>query len=606
MKDTFQKWRADPQAMGRASLLRAKTAIPRYIPIVAWLPKYERGSLPVDLIGGLTVWGTSVPTALAYASLAGVPAQAGLYTAMMALLAYAIFGTSRHLKVTASSTMAVMSAAVVAPLAAGDAATYAELSAMLALVIGVMLLLAGAIRLGFIADFLSKPIVTGFVFGLALVIMIGQAPKLFGVPGGSGNFFQQATLLIMNLDETNPYTLAISIASFALVFALRRWVPKIPAGLVLLVVSILVTTYLNLSEKGVSIVGPIPTGLPQFGLPQASLSDITFLIAGGAGMVFLAVGESLGTARAYAAKYKYHLDADQELLALGASNLATSISQGFAVDASLSTTATAENAGAKTQLSSLVTSGMLLLTVLLLAPFFTNLPNAVLGVLVIISVLGLLDVSEFRRYWNGKRTDFAVAVTALIGVITSDVLTGLIIAVLLALVMVIYRASRPYIAILGKVPGMRGAYGDIGRHPENETIPRLIIFRMDAPMFYFNANVADKQIRERVNKSEPRPIAILIDLAASGDLDIVSADMLRDLVKDFRDENIEVLFCQVRGAVRDRLRRNGVMEAIGEERVFLSVDAAVKDFSERYPPSADAAPEANTVTLSAQAPPNTQ
>lgn len=586
--------------------MRIKSAIPRYIPIVAWLPKYERANLPVDLIGGLTVWGTTVPTALAYAGLAGVPAQAGLYTAMMALLAYAIFGTSRHLKVTASSTMAVMSAAVVAPLAGGDAATFAALSAMLALVIGVMLLIAGAIRLGFIADFLSKPIVTGFVFGLALVIAVGQAPKLFGIPGSSGNFFQQAFSLVANLSATNPYTLAISIASFILVFAVRRWVPMIPAGLVLLVVSILITSYLNLSEKGVAIVGSIPTGLPQFGLPHASIFDIPFLIAGGAGMVFLAVGESLGTARAYAAKYKYHIDADQELFALGASNLATSFSQGFTVDASLSTTATSENAGAKTQLSSLVTSGMLLLTVLLLAPFFTNLPNAVLGVLVIVSVIGLLDVGEFRRYWNGKRTDFVIALTALIGVITSDVLTGLIIAVLLALVMVIYRASRPYIAILGKVPGVRGAYGDIGRHPENSTIPRLIIFRMDAPMFYFNANVADKQIRERVNKSDPRPLAILIDLAASGDLDIVSTDMLRDLIKDFRDENIEVLFCQVRGAVRDRLRKIGVMQEIGERRIFSSVDAAVNDFSERHPPSADAAPEENTVTLSDQALPNMQ
>lgn len=581
-KARLSRWRSNPAGLADTVLVRTKHAIPRYVPIVEWLPHYDRGLLQPDLIGGLTVWGTTVPTALAYAGLAGLPVQAGLYTAMMALAAYAIFGTTRHLKVTASSTMAIMSAALIAPLAAGDAATFAVLSAALAMVIGVMLVIAGVIRLGFIADFLSKPIVTGFVFGLALTIAVGQAPKLFGVPGGSGNFFEQLWSLLMNLPETNPYTLAISIMSFALIFVLRQRVPKIPAGLVVLVFGILVTDYFNLADKGVSVIGTIPTGLPQFGIPRVSLSQLTFLLAGAAGMVFLAVGESLGTARSYAAKYRYHIDPDQELIALGAANLAASVSQGFALDASLSTTATAENAGARTQLSSLVTSGMLLLTVLFLAPFFTNLPNAVLATLVIVSVIGLLDVSEFQRYYRGRRTDFVIAMAALLGVIFSDVQTGLLIAVLLALVMVIYRASRPYIAILGKVPGVAGGYGDVARHSTNTTIPGLIIFRMEAPLFYFNASVADKQIRDQVSKSKPPPKAILIDLSASGDLDIVSTDMLRDLVKDMGEAGVEVLFCQVRGKVRDRLRQTGVMEHIGEGHVFISVDAAVHDFTERY------------------------
>jgi len=581
MRTRIAQWRSDPAGQGRAALAQARNAFPRFVPVVEWLPCYDRKLLPLDLIAGLTVWGTSVPTALAYAGLAGLPAQAGLYTAMMALLVYAIFGTSRHMKVTTSSTMAVMSAAIIAPLAGGDAAAYAALSAMLALIIGIMLLAAGIIRLGFIADFLSKPIVTGFVFGLAMVIIIGQAPKLFGVPSASGNFFQQLFALLFNLEQTNPYTLAVSIGSFVLIFALRRWLPRIPAGLVLLLVAIVASTVLDLAAKGVAIIGAIPTGLPQFGFPSVSLFTLPFLIAGAGGMVFLAVGESLGTARAYAAKHRYQIDADQELLAMGAANIATSFSQGFTVDASLSTTATAENAGNQTQLASLVTAGMLLLTVLFLAPFFTNLPNAVLGALVIVSVLGLLDVAEFRRYRASRRTDFYIALVTLLGVITSDVQTGLIIAVLLSLVMVIYRASRPYIAILGKVPGDAGAYSDMVRHPENQPVPGLIIFRMDAPLFYFNASVADKQIRDLVRKTQPPPKAVLLDLAASGDLDIVSSDMLFDLVKDLREQGIEVLFSQVRGSVRDRMRKTGLMSAIGEGRVFSSVDAAAQNLLRR-------------------------
>ena len=585
MKSKYLEFRQDPQAFARKALVRGKTALPNYFPILVWLPKYEVDKIRFDLIGGLTVWGMTVPTALAYAVMAGVPAQAGLYAAMAALFAYTIFGTSRHMKVTASSTMAIMSASVVATLAGGDPVAFAQLTAMLALIIGVMLLVAGIIRLGFIADFLSKPVVTGFVFGLALVIAVGQAPKLFGVPSSSGNFFEQAWSLLANLDQTNPYTLAISIFSIVLLILIKKFLPKIPSGLVVLAVSILVTTALDLAAKGVSIVGEIPTGLPEFGFPQVDLAAIPFLIAGAAGIVFLAVGESLGTARAYASKYHYPIDQDQELIALGAANFATSISQGFAVDASLSTTATSENSGARTQLSSLVTSGMLLLTILFLAPLFTNLPNAVLGALVITSVTGLLDLTDFRRYWHARRTDLIIAVTALIGVITTDVLTGMMLAVLLSVIMVIYRASRPYIAILGRLPGARGTYGDIGRHPENTTIPGLVIFRLDAPLYFFNSSVADKQIRDYVKKTVPPPQAILIDLGASADLDIVSSDMLNELVGDMRADGIEVLFSQVRGAVRDRLRKTGAMDTIGENSIFLSVDAAVEEFSARHPES---------------------
>lgn len=572
---------------------RVRAAIPRYIPIVKWLSSYPKAQLRGDVIAGLTVWGVGIPTAMAYAGIAGVPPEAGLYTALAALTIYAIFSSSRHVKVTASSTMAVMSAAVVAPLAGGDAAAYWALTSGLALTVGVMLLLAGIIHLGFIADFLSKPVVTGFVFGLAITILVGQLPKLFGVPAGSGNVFQQVAQLVKELDQANLYTMAVSALAFAMIFLVRRFLPQVPSGLAALVFGIVFSALLNLQSFGVSVVGPIPTGIPQFGFPPITFDQLPFLIAGAGGIVFLAVGESLGSARAFAAKHHYAIDADQELIAMGMANMGTGLSQGMTADASLSMSATGETAGSKTQLTGLVAGGLVLLTVLFLARLFAPLPNAVLGAIVIASVVGLMDFPELRRYRKGRRTDFVLALVALFGVVASDVLTGLAIAVLLSLMIVLYRASRPYMAQLGRVPGQRAAYGDLSRHPNYEKIEGLIIFRVDAPLFFANANVADKEIRASIATHDPTPNAIIIDLGATSDLDIASIDMLKELVGDLRSINIQVLFAQVRGAARDRMRRTGFMKAIGEENIFLSVEAAVEHYLE---------PRANSARLVEPAP----
>jgi SulP family sulfate permease len=553
----------------------------RYVPITAWLPAYPRDFLRSDLISGVTVWAVMVPVAMAYAEMAGLPPQFGLYTAFAALLGYAIFGTSRQLKVTTSSTMAVMSAAVVVVMAAGDPARYAALSAALALTVGVILLLGGIARLGFISDFLSKSVVTGFVFGLALVIAIGQLPKLLGLPSGQGDFFEQCYQLITNLSQVQPYTLLVGVSALVVIFLVKRFFPRLPAGLIALVLGILAVSIFNLDQYGVSIVGTIPTGLPTPGLPQVSLGDLPYLLTGALGIVFLAVGESLGSARAFAAKHRYEIYPDQELIALGAANLSAGLFRGFTVDASLSSTATADEAGAGTQLSSIVTAVLIIVTLLVLAPLFYNLPNAVLGAIVIASVIGLMDVAELKRFYGSNRVDFLLAMVAMFGVLTTDVLTGLLIAVFLSLLIVLYRASRPYVAVLGKVPGQVATYGDVARHPENAQVPGLLIVRLDAPLYFLNANVARGQILDLVAASQPRPRAILFDLGASADLDIASLDMLKNLVRELGEDTVDVLLAQVRGRVRDRLRKAGVMAEIGENRIYLSVPAAVDDFEQR-------------------------
>jgi high affinity sulfate transporter 1 len=583
------------RAIGRVQARQVWARVSHYIPIATWLPKYDRSFLRSDVISGLTVWGVSVPSALAYAQLAGVPLQAGLYAAGASMLLYSIFATSRHVKVTASSTMAVMSAAVVAPLALGDPAYYWALTAMLAIIVGIILLGAGIVRLGFIADFLSKPVVAGFVFGLAISIAVGQLPKLFGVPGSSGNVFQQFFAFLLNLGQTHWITLAVGAGSLALILILRARVPQIPASLVALAAGIVVSALLNLDQYGVSTIGAIPTGLPDFGWPSTKIADLPYLIAGAFGIVFLAVGESLGSARAFGAQHHYEVNADQELIAMGLANIGTGLSQGMTVDASMSVSATADSAGVRTQLSGLVTAGMVLLTLLFIAPLFRALPNAVLAAIVIISVTNLMDVNELKRYYLWRRADFALSLTALVGVLISDVLTGLTWAVFLSLIIVLYRVSRPYLATLGKVPGPRAAYVDLSRNPNSRPIPGLAMFRLDAPLFFANANVAQSEMRARIEKQTPPVRAVLIDMGATSDLDVSSLDMLRDLVSDLRAEQREVMLTHVRGPARHRLQKTGLLDFVGADRIFYSIQAAVDDYQKRYPATEESAPQAEGV-----------
>ena len=549
--------------------------IKRVFPILTWAPNYDRGWLRPDLIAGLTSWSLMVPVSVAYAELAGVPAQYGLYTAFAALALYALFGTSRHLKVTTSSTMAVMSAAVVAPLAVGDPVLYQTLTAALALVVGLYMIGAGILRLGFVADFLSKSVVTGFIFGLALNIIIGQIPKMLGVPGGEGNFFQQVSQLIANLPEAVPVAAVLGVSTLvAILVTKRRW-PFFPTALVAVVVSIVLVRVFDTLASQVALVGEIAIGMPTIAMPRPGLFNLAYLAISALGIVFLAVGESLGAARSFAAKYDYSINADQELIALGSANIGTALLGGFAADASLSSTAAAAESGARTQLSSLVTSGLILLTVLFLAPLFSTLPYSVLGAIVTASAISLLDVAELRRLWRTWRSDFWLAIVALFGVLLTDVLTGLLVAVVLSLVLVLYRTSRPQLSVLGQVPGEPGSYADLARHPEYEVVPGLVILRIDQPLYFFNSNTALDQLLARLSAVKPAPKALLLDISASNDLDVASMDSLVYLVSKLQGQGLDVGLANVRGQVRDRLRISGAIETIGEHHIYLSVESGV-------------------------------
>jgi sulfate permease, SulP family len=549
--------------------------VQRYVPIIRWLPRYERADLAPDLVSGLTSWGVMVPVALAYASLAGLPPEYGLMTAFAALAAYAVFGTSRHLRVTTSSTMAVMSLSLVSPIALGDPARFIALSAALALIVGALLVIAGVARLGFISEFLAKPVVTGFVFGVAVSIIVGQLPKLLGIPGSSGSVFDQLRAMVDHLPETDRLTLAVGVSALLIILVLRRVDRRIPGPLVALVVGIAAVVAFDLANQGVAVVGEVATLMPSIGLPEVGLGDLTYLLTGAAGIVFLAVGESLGAARSFSARHHYGIDGDQELVALGAANTASGLFGGFIVDASLSQSAAAEASGARTQLSSLLTSALVLATALFLAPLFRDLPTAVLGAVVIASVLSLIDVPELRRYWAWRRTDALLAAAALIGVATTDVLGGLVIAVLLSLLMLLLRASRPYLAVLGRLPAERAVYVDVERHPAATAVPGLLVLRLDAPLYFFNASVVRSEILALVDSEPTTPRVVVIDIGATGDLDVTATDMLAELLGELETRAAVLSLAQAKGKVRDQLRRTGLMDRIGSERIHFSVAQAV-------------------------------
>ena len=549
-------------------------------PIARWLPSYDRSWLRLDVLAGLTVWALLVPEAMAYASLAGLPPEAGLYAALPPLVLYAIFGTSRHVAVGPSSAVAVMVAATVAPLAAGDGERFVVLAAGLALLVGGILLAAGIARLGFVSEFMARPVLTGLITGLALVIALGQADKLFGVHAEGDNFFVELTDLLSNLPEAHLETVLVGGGCVALLFGLKRYAPKAPAALITVTLSIIAVALFDLDARGVQITGDVPAGLPPFKIPDVGIGDLRDLLPGAFAIAMVGYAESIAGMRSFATKHHYDVDPNQELIALGISNVGAGLSQGFAVDVSLSRSAAADEAGARTQVAGLVNAALILITILALTPLFHDLPEAALGAVVISAVAHLIDPEEFKRLFRVRKLDFGLAVLCMAGVLIVDVLPGLIVAVVASLLVLVYRASRPHTAQLGKIPG-QDTYRDVERYPEAETIPGLVIFRFDSELFFANANVLRDGARRLVAASEPPARALLIDAEAVFDLDTSAADTLEELRAELASTGVELLMARVHGPVRDMLRRSGLEESIGEERIYATVRAGVEDYLRR-------------------------
>jgi len=555
-----------------------------YIPISFWIASYEKGYLATDLVAALTVWALVVPEAMAYASLAGMPPETGLYAALVAPLAYAIFGTSRQLNVGPSSTVAVLSFSVIGGLAAGsDPSTFYALTIGLAILTGVFFIVAGLVKLGFLADFMSKPVLDGFIVGLALTIAAGQVHKLFGIEETGENFFGDIFAVVANLDETVLATLVLGVGSLALLFTMERFIPRIPAALVVAGLAIVIVSVLDLAQDGVAIIGEIPAGLPSLAWPDITLTQWVSLIPGAIAIVVVGFAESVAAARTYSRKYGYKVDANQELIALGAANAASGLVGSFVVDGSLSKSAAADQAGQKTQLASIGLTAAVFITILFLTGLFENLPEATLGAIVIHAVWHLINFSKVSRYWKIRGDDFWAGLAALLGVLAFDILAGLVIAVSVSFLLILARASRPRWAILGRTKDAGSddiAYQSLEAHPEGKTVPGLLIFRFDADLFFANANVFADDVLEAIAAADPKPQVVLIDAESISDIDSTAVGVLRDLIAELREVGIEVWAARIKTRVSAVLGRLGVL---ADAPIYPSVTAAVAAFERDGP-----------------------
>jgi sulfate permease, SulP family len=560
----------------------------RYLPILGWLPRYNRAWLVADIVAGLTLWGLVVPEGMAYAGVAGLPAQFGLYTLVASLLVYALLGSSRHLSVGATSATAALIASTVIAVGAtaADMETYSAYAVALVLVVGAVFLVAGVARLGWVTQFLSKPVMDGFITGLAIFVAVGQLNKLFGVSKGEGNVFEKLWHVIKQLPDANWVTFAVGAAALAVLFLLPRWNKKIPAGLIVLFGSIILSVALNLEGNyGVDVAGVLPQGLPKIALPKVSLSVVAEMILPAIGIFLLAYSEALGVAREFGEKHGYEVDADQELNAHAITNIVSGLFGGMIAAGGMSASAVKEGAGARTQVANLVAWGVTLVTLLFLTPLFKSLPEAVLAALIIHAVWHILTARKLEKIRLVSRTEFWLAVLTLLGVLFIDVLQGMIIGLAASLLLMIYQSSRPHVASLGRIPGSSGAYSALDRHPENTPVPGTVILRLDAPMYFANALTVRERAKALVAEAQPAPRAVVFDAAGQDSLDLTSAEVLKSLYLELKDKGIDLYVAELHGPVLEAGKRMGLTEIIGEDHLFPTVDAAVHFIEESAPPA---------------------
>ncbi|MGB8022326.1 MAG: sulfate permease [Candidatus Nanopelagicales bacterium] len=553
------------------------------MPIASWLPRYDRRWLSKDAVAGLTLWGLLVPQGMAYAGIAGLPPQAGLYTLVASLLVYALLGTSRHLSVGATSATAALlaSSALIAVGAATvedvDPATYQAYASAFVLVTGLVFLGAGIARLGFITQFLSKPVMDGFVAGLALFVAVGQLNKLFGVPKPEGNTVRKLLGIIRELPEANWATVAVSVVALAMLFALPRWNRRIPAGLAVLFLGIAVSKALDLSgEHGVAVIGELPAGLPSVVFEPIPLDAYMSMVLPAIGVLLVAFSEALGTAREFATKHGYEVNPDQELTAHAATNVVSALFGGLLAAGGMSGSAVKEGAGAQSQVANLIAWVTTIITLLFLTPLFATLPDAILAALIIQALWSIIAARKLKRLRAASRTEFWFGLFAALGVILIDVLEGMIIGLVSSLVFVVYRTSRPHLAVLGRIPDMPGTYSELERHPENVPVPGVLIVRLDGPLYYANDLTVRDQLKALLTQADPPALALVLDMRVQPGLDLTTADMLIGLVRDLQGRGIDVRLADVHAAVVDQMRKQGIFEVLDDRHVHRTVDQAIQ------------------------------
>jgi high affinity sulfate transporter 1 len=549
----------------------------RYLPMAQWLPRYRAAWLSHDLVAGITLAAYAIPVSLAYAGLAGLPLEVGIYGYLLGGLAYAILGGSRQLAIGPTSAISLMIAATVADMAAGDAHRYAQIASLTAFTVAGLCLMAWALRLSALVRLISNSILVGFKAGAGLAIAITQVPNLLGVTGGGHNFFERAALLINQIGNTQGVVLAISVAAILLLLIGDRLFPGKPVALGVVVMSILAAHLFALPSAGVPTTGAIPAGLPSLGAPTLRLRDVEGIFPLAGGCLLLAYIESISAARTFAAKHGYTIDPRQEFLGLGAANLAAAFGHSFPVAGGLSQSAVNDKAGARTPLALLIASITLALCLLFLTELLQNLPRAVLAAVVLTAVLGLLDFPTLLRMRQVSRLDFYAAMIALAAVLLLGILQGILLATLVSILMLVMRASRPHVAFLGRIPGTN-LYSDVTRHPENETVPGVIAFRPEASLLYINSDAVLASVLDRLRQLDPAKIRLVVcDLSASPVVDLAGSRMLHALHGELERYGIALRIVGAHGAVRDLLRADGINEKVGGLERGVTLLGALED-----------------------------
>jgi len=567
----------------------ARKAPPRGL--LRWLPglrlwrTYQGSWLSKDVVAGLVLTAVLVPVGMGYSEAAGLPALYGLYATIVPLLAYALFGPSRILVLGPDSALAGLIAAAVLPLASGNAERAVALAGMMAVLSGGLCIVAGLARFGFITELLSKPIRYGYLNGIALTVLIGQLPKVLGFSVHGESLLARAHGLVQGIlqSQTNLVTCAIGGSCLFLILALKRWAPKVPGVLIAVIGATIVVGQFDLAgQAGVSAVGPLPQGLPAFRVPAVSLSELSSLLAAAVAIALMSFAETSVLARTFALRVGEETDDNQELIALGAANLAAGFFQGFPVSSSASRTPVAESAGARTQLTGVVGAVCIGLLLIFAPALLRNLPHAALAAVVISACLALVEVPGVTRLYRLRRGEFVLSIVCFLGVALLGVVTGIFISIGLALLAFIWRAWRPYAAVLGRVDGVRG-WHDLSRHPEARRIPGLLLFRWDAPLFFANAQAFHEQVLRAVAAAPTRTHWVVVAAEPVTDVDITAADALLALDAELHQAGMDLFFAEMKGPVKDRLKHYGLFARLGAENFFPTIEQAVDRYLATHP-----------------------
>jgi sulfate permease, SulP family len=532
-------------------------------PPARWLANYQGSALPHDLVAGITLAAYAIPVSLAYAAMAGLPPELGIYGYLLGGLGYAVFGSSRQLAVGPTSAISLMIAGTVATMAAGDAGRYVQIATLAAFAVALLCFFCWLLRLSILVRLISESILVGFKAGAGLTIASSQLPNLLGVTGGGHNFLERVVALAGELGSIHYLALAIGLAALLLLILGERFLPGKPVGLLVVALSIALATALDLSGAGVAVTGPVPPGLPSFTGPMLRLRDVEGIFPLAVGCLLLAYIEGVSAARTFSAKHGYAVDPRQEFLGLGAANLAAAFGGGYPVAGGLSQSAVNDKAGARTPLALVFASAALALCLLFLADTLANLPKTVLAAVVLIAIYGLINFAAMLRIWRISRVDFYAAAIALVAVLLLGILQGILLAAAASVLLLLARASHPHVAFLGRIPGT-DSYSDLDRHPENEQLSSVLAFRPEASLLYVNAEHVMDAVMTRLAASSPGKFRLCVcDLSASPYIDLAGSRMLLQLHAELSSHDIPLRIVGARGRVRDLLRADGIADKVG-------------------------------------------